>query len=301
MNAGAPLAAILLVVAEAVAAAAPPGIPPPILDLDTLCAELGSWQSKLADRTLGPAGRASAASTAWIVPVGGRLGLGIPRTTVLGLLLDATEARLDSAILQLAGDPPRLVMFSPAAAERLGVPWFEDGPTYYELLGEAMARRGERRACSDASGALVRAALAEMTAASFLRVAGEGEIYLRDPAVGYLVRERIRYDDGSAQLDWNAVLAWGPAPTYLLVQWQMPGDDVLALAPAATGLREAGAQEAQEAPEAQPSWVAALGAALAGRDAAALIDLSAREGWGCRLRRPPGAPVPCPTPVADTH
>lgn len=291
MNAGAPLAAILLVVAEAAAAAAPPGIPPPILDLDTLCAELGSWQSKLADRALGPAGRASAASTAWIVPVGGRLGLGIPRTVVLELMIDATGARLDTAILHLAGDPPRLVMFSPAAAERLGVRWFEDGPTYYELLVEAMARRGERRACSDASGELVRAALAEMTAASFLRVAGEGEIYLRDPAAGYLVRERTRYDDGSTQFDWNAVLAWGPAPTYLLVQWQMSGDDVLALAPAATGLRE---DEAQEAPEPQPPWVAALGAALASRDAAALIDLSAREGWRCRLRGPDKTPQACP-------
>ena len=76
MSAGAPLAAILLLVVEAAVAAAPPGIPPPILDLDTLCAELGSWQSKLTDRALGPAGRASAASTAWIVPVGERLGLG---------------------------------------------------------------------------------------------------------------------------------------------------------------------------------------------------------------------------------
>lgn len=298
MNAGAPLAAILLVVAGVAAAAAPPGIPPPVLDLDTLCAELGSWQSKLADRALGPTGRASAASTAWIVPVGPRLGLGIPRTTVLDMMLEATEARLDTAILQLAGDPPRLVMFSPAAAERLGVRWFEDGPTYYELLVEAMARRGERRACSDASGELVRAALAEMTAASFLRVAGEGEVYLRDPAAGYLVRERTRFDDGSAQLDWNAVLRWGPAPTYLLVQWQMAGDDVLALAPAATGLRETGSPQA---PEAQPTWVAALGAALASRDAPALIELSAREGWTCRMRRPDATPVPCPAPLADTH
>ena len=135
------------------------------------------------------------------------------------------------------------------------------------------------------------AALAEMTAASFLRVGGEGEGYLRDPAAGYLVRERTRYDDGSAQLAWNAVLAWGPAPTYLLVQWQMSGDDVLALAPAATGLREV---EAQEAPEPQPAWIAALGAALASRDAAALIDLSAREGWRCRLRGPDKAPQACP-------
>ena len=94
------------------------------------------------------------------------------------------------------------------------------------------------------------------------------------------------------------MLRWGPAPDYLLVQWQMPDDDVLALAPAATGLREV---DAQAAPEAQPPWIAALGAALASRDAAALIGLSAREGWTCRLRRPGAAPVPCPAPVADTH
>jgi hypothetical protein len=288
VNGSARLATILLLLVEGAWAAAPPGVPPPVLKLDTLCTELASWQSKLSDRALSPAGRASAASTAWIVPMGNRLGLAIPRAAVVELMLEATLARLDTAVLQLAGDPPRLVMFSLAAAEGLGARWFEGGPSYYELLAEAMTRHGERRACSDDHGALVRAALAEMVAATFLRVAGEGEVYLRDRSHGYLVRERTRYDDGTAQLDWNAVLPRGPAPEYLLVHWQMSDDDVLAMAPAATG------PSAADAADAQPAWVAALGAALVRRDANAMIELSVREGWNCRLRQPGGAPLPCP-------
>lgn len=294
MSGCAHVAAILLLAIGCARAAAPPGVPPPVLKLDTLCAELASWQSKLSDRTLSPAGRASAANTAWIIPVGDHLGLGIPRAAVVELLLEATQSRLDTAVLQMAGDPPRLVMISPAAAEALGARWFDGGPSYYELLVEAMARHGERRACSDERGALVRASLAEMIAASFLRVAGDGEVYLRDRSDGYLVRERTRFDDGTAQLDWNAVLPWGPAPRYLVVHWQMSADDVLAMAPAATGPRVA---DAHDAPDAQPGWVAAMGEALARRDASALIELSGREGWTCRLRQPEGAPVPCTTTV----
>lgn len=293
MSGSGPVAALLPLAFVAVArAAVPAGIPPPILDLDTLCTELGSWQAKLSDRTLGPAGRASATSAAWILPLGERLGLGIPRTTVLEVVLEATGGRLDTVVLRLAGERPRLLMLSPAGAERLATRWFEGGPTYYELLGEAMARHGERRACAIDEGAQVRAALGEMTAATFLRVGGEGEVFLRDAATGYLVRERTRFDDGTAQLDWNAVLVAGPGPDYLLAQWQLPDDDVLAMAPAATGPREA------EAPEGQPDWVAGLGAALARRDVAALVALAGRQGWDCRLRQGELASQPCATAPA---
>lgn len=292
MSGGARLAAALLAMVNGAWAAAPAGVPAPILHLDTLCTELGSWQSRLSDRTLGPAGRVSAATTAWIVPLGAQLGVGIPRARVVELLLQASGPRLDAAVLQLAGEPPRIVVFGPAAAERLAQRWFEDGPTYYELLVEAMARHGERRGCDGGFGALVRAALAEMTAATYLRVDSEGEVFLRGASDGYLVRERTRFDDGSAQLAWNAVLPWSDRPQFMVVHWQIADDDVLAMAPAATGVREA------DAAEGQPAWVAALGTAIADRDLAALIRLSAREAWTCRLRNADGTQQPCPAAAA---